>query len=93
MPPFLYTSRVKEQLTSPGIHEAKASLRSWLAGWFNKTETGQHGLCEVFILHVRFKTAPLSKTNGQEPQLFLSASPSPPKPLHGIQIKKGAVVP
>lgn len=33
--------RAKEQLACLGLPEVKASLRSWLAWWFNKAEIGQ----------------------------------------------------
>lgn len=40
--------------------EVMASLRSWLAWWFNKDSMVCVG---VLILQARFKAAPLGKTN------------------------------
>lgn len=95
MPPALSASWAKEQLTGPGMHQAKASLRSWLAWWFKETDDrtvwwwrGAHLPCPGS------KQLPLAR--GMDGELSSSLVPTPPasqKPLHGIQIKRGAMVP
>lgn len=95
MPPALYTSWAKEQPMDPGMHEAKAILRSWLAHGFNKRDRTAWWVGGCSSCMPGSKQLPLAREMDGDVSSSV-APPTPPKkkiPLHGFQIKRDAVVP